>query len=89
MNPIDLIPPADVIPVHWGWLKLFFVLTRLSKLLYYQFFGPNIFNRQGYIYLAGAGKEFTFFCENLSREDNNAASFLQWAVAQKFTMYCL
>ena len=27
MNPVDLIPAADAIPVHWGWFKVLLILT--------------------------------------------------------------
>lgn len=27
MNPVDLIPTADAIPVHWGWFKALLILT--------------------------------------------------------------
>ncbi len=27
MNPVDLIPTADAIPVHWGWFKVLLILT--------------------------------------------------------------
>ncbi len=33
MNPIDLIPSPDSIPVHWGWFKLFLTVTFFLHLL--------------------------------------------------------
>jgi len=33
MNPVSLIPTPDAIPVHWGWFKLFLVLTFFLHLL--------------------------------------------------------
>ncbi len=27
MNPVDLIPAADAVPVHWAWFKVFLILT--------------------------------------------------------------
>jgi len=34
MNPSSLIPAPDVIPVHWGWLHVFFILTFVLHLLF-------------------------------------------------------
>jgi hypothetical protein len=34
MNPSSLIPAPDVIPVHWGWLHFFFLLTFILHLLF-------------------------------------------------------
>ncbi|MFV0421970.1 hypothetical protein [Oleidesulfovibrio sp.] len=34
MNPAALIPPADSIPVHWGWLEGFLLLTFTFHLLF-------------------------------------------------------
>jgi len=34
MDPSSLIPVADSIPVHWGWLHFFFILTFVIHLLF-------------------------------------------------------
>ena len=34
MNPSSLIPTPDSIPVHWGWLHFFFILTFVLHLLF-------------------------------------------------------
>ncbi len=34
MNPSSLIPAPDFIPVHWGWLHFFFILTFIFHLLF-------------------------------------------------------
>ena len=33
MNPSDLIPVPDAIPVHWGWLNFFLIFTFMLHML--------------------------------------------------------